>query len=52
LGVPGPSPPSAVTACARARLYNRNVFVVGYSPTHRPTDAIVSIAARANGVGL
>jgi hypothetical protein len=26
--------------------------VIGYSPTERPTDSIVSIAARANGVGL
>jgi hypothetical protein len=26
--------------------------VIGYSPTERPSDAIVSIAARANGVGL
>ena len=31
---------------------NYNFFVVGYSPTPRPSDAIVSIAARANGVGL
>lgn len=31
---------------------NYNFFVIGYSPTERPTDAIVSIAARANGVGL
>ena len=29
-----------------------NFFVIGYSPTERPTDSIVSIAARANGVGL
>ena len=26
--------------------------MIGYSPTERPSDAIVSIAARANGVGL
>jgi hypothetical protein len=31
---------------------NYNFFVIGYSPTERPTDAILSIAARANGVGL
>jgi hypothetical protein len=31
---------------------NYNFFVIGYSPTERPSDSIVSIAARANGVGL
>jgi Domain of unknown function (DU1801) len=31
---------------------NYNFFVVGYSPTERPSDSIVSIAAGANGVGL
>ena len=31
---------------------NYNFFVLGYSPTERPSDAIVSIAAGANGVGL
>jgi len=31
---------------------NYNFFVIGYSPTERPTDAILSIAAAANGVGL
>ncbi len=31
---------------------NYNFFVIGYSPTERPSDAVVSIAARANGVGL
>jgi hypothetical protein len=31
---------------------NYNFFVIGYSPTERPADAILSIAARANGVGL
>jgi hypothetical protein len=31
---------------------NYNFFVIGYSPTERPADSIVSIAARANGVGL
>src|SRR5258705_2393128 len=31
---------------------NYNFFVIGYSPTERPSDAIVSVAARANRVGL
>ena len=31
---------------------NYNFFVLGYSPTERPSDAVVSIAAGANGVGL
>src|SRR5947207_6424438 len=31
---------------------NYNFFVIGYGPTERPSDAIVSIAAGANGVGL
>jgi hypothetical protein len=31
---------------------NYNFFVIGYSPSERPTDSIFSIAARANGVGL
>lgn len=31
---------------------NYNFFVIGYSPTERPSDSIVSIAARANGMGL
>lgn len=31
---------------------NYNFFVIGYSPTERPSDAVVSIAARADGVGL
>jgi hypothetical protein len=31
---------------------NYNFFVIGYSPTERPSDSIVSIAARANGVGV
>ena len=31
---------------------NYNFFVIGYSPTERPSDAIVSIAAGASGVGL
>ena len=50
----------AVRAAVRKRLApanelvwdNYNFFVIGYSPTERPSDAIVSIAARANGVGL
>jgi hypothetical protein len=31
---------------------NYNFFVIGYSPTERPSDALISIAAGANGVGL
>jgi len=31
---------------------NYNFFVLGYSPTERPSDAVVSIAAGANGVGI
>lgn len=31
---------------------NYNFFVIGYSPTERPSDCIVSIAAAANGVRL
>ncbi len=31
---------------------NYNFFVIGYCPTQRPSDAIVSLAAGANGVGL
>jgi hypothetical protein len=31
---------------------NYNFFVIGYSPTDRPSDAILSIAAGASGVGL
>jgi hypothetical protein len=31
---------------------NYNFFVIGYSPTERPSDAIISMAARAKGVGL
>jgi hypothetical protein len=31
---------------------NYNFFVIGYSPTERPSDSIVSLAARANGVGV
>jgi hypothetical protein len=31
---------------------NYNFFVIGYSPTERPSDTIVSIAASRNGVGL
>src|SRR5215813_3734943 len=50
----------AVRAALRKRLPtanelvwdNYNFFVIGYSPTERPTDSVLSIAARANGVGL
>jgi hypothetical protein len=31
---------------------NYNFFVLGYSPTERPSDAVVSVAAGANGVGV
>jgi Domain of unknown function (DU1801) len=31
---------------------NYNFFVIGYVPNERPSDAILSIAAGANGVGL
>jgi hypothetical protein len=31
---------------------NYNFFVIGYSPTERPSDTICSIAAGANSVGL
>jgi len=31
---------------------NYNFFVIGYSPTERPSDAILSMAAHANGVTL
>jgi hypothetical protein len=31
---------------------NYNFFVIGYCPTERPSDCIVSIAAARNGVGL
>jgi len=31
---------------------NYNFFVIGYSPTERPSDAVLSIAAGANGVSL
>ena len=31
---------------------NYNFFVIGYAPTERASDAILSIAAASNGVGL
>ena len=31
---------------------NYNFFVIGYSPTERPSDAIVSMTAGASGIGL
>jgi hypothetical protein len=31
---------------------NYNFFVIGFGPTERPSDCIVSIAAAANGVGM
>ena len=38
--------------CAELVWDNYNFFVIGYSPTERPTDYIVSIAASAAGVSL
>lgn len=38
---------------ANELVYDYNTFfVIGYSPTERPTDGIVSIAARPDGVRL
>ncbi len=31
---------------------NYNFFVIGYSPTERASDSVISIAAAANGLGL
>jgi Domain of unknown function (DU1801) len=31
---------------------NYNFFVLGYGPTERPSDCMISMAAGANGVGL
>src|SRR6185503_2420293 len=31
---------------------NYNFFVIGYGPTERPSDCVVSMASGANGVGL
>lgn len=31
---------------------NYNFFVIGYSPTERPSDAILSLTAGASGIGL
>src|SRR4051812_12172631 len=31
---------------------NYNFFVIGYSPTERPSETIVSLTGAANGVGL
>ena len=39
--------------CANELVYdNYNFFVIGYSPTYRPSDAVVSLAAAAKGVSL
>jgi hypothetical protein len=38
--------------CAELVWDNYNFFVIGYSPTERPSDYIVSIAASAAGLGL
>jgi hypothetical protein len=50
----------AVRAALRKRLPtanelvydNYNFFVIGYSPTLRPSDSVLSIAARADGLGI
>jgi hypothetical protein len=50
----------AVRASLRRRLPtafelvydNYNFFVIGYGPTERPSDAVLSVAAGASGVGL
>ena len=39
-------------SCNELVYDNYNFFVIGYSPTGRPSDAVVSIAAAANGVGM
>jgi hypothetical protein len=40
-------------ATAHELVYdNYNFFVIGYSPTLRPSDSIVSLTAGASGVGL
>jgi hypothetical protein len=31
---------------------NYNFFVIGYGPTERPSEAVLSLAARAGGLGL
>jgi hypothetical protein len=31
---------------------NYNFFVIGYSPTERPSDSVISITANSKGVGL
>ena len=31
---------------------NYNFFVIGYGPTERPSDAILSLTGAANGIGL
>jgi hypothetical protein len=31
---------------------NYNFFVIGYGPTERPSDAIISLTGGANGIGL
>lgn len=38
--------------CAELVYDNYNFFVIGYSPSERPSDYIVSIAAAASGIAL
>lgn len=40
------------TSWCTTKYDNYNFLVIRYAPTERPSDAIVSMAARANGVGL
>jgi hypothetical protein len=48
------APPRAAAAPALRELVfdNYNFFVIGFSPTERPSDTVVSLAAASNGVGL
>lgn len=38
--------------CVEFAYDNYNFFVLGYGPTERPSDAVVSMACAANGVAL
>ena len=49
-GAPEAAPPAA--RLRRAGYDNYNGLVIGFGPTERPSEAIVSIAARAGSVGL
>jgi Domain of unknown function (DU1801) len=43
---------SRFPTCAELVYDNYNFLVIGYSPSERPSDYIVSIAASAAGIGL